>query len=102
MTAVASRGRYRRRGFNHLSTIRSTLQNLGGAGALANELIQNADDAGARHLTFRFTAEALEVIDNGGFDSCGDLEADVCLWLARRRKKRRCDFHAFQEIAGAS
>src|SRR4051794_18967570 len=103
MTAVASRGRYRRRGFDHLSTIRSTLQNLGGAGALANELIQNADDAaGATNLTFRFTPRALEVIDDGGFESCGDLDHDVCPWESRRRKKRRCDFHAFQKLAGAS
>src|SRR4051794_15344356 len=99
MTATAPRGRYRRRGFDHLTTIRSTLQNLGGAAALANELIQNAHDAaGARNLTFRFTPQALEVIDDGGFDSCGDLDAEVCPWEPRRRKKRRCDFHAFQKL----
>ena len=50
--------------------IRSTLANLRGAGSLANELIQNADDAeGAHRLIFRFTDAYLEVLDDG--DSCG-------------------------------
>src|SRR4051794_16137951 len=95
---------YLSRGFDHVETIARALQNLRGAGALAHELMQNADDAvGATSLTFRFGPDALEVIDNGGFESCGDLGAKTCAWDGRRRNaKRRCDFHAFRQLAGAS
>src|SRR3954447_5489171 len=88
---------YRRRGFNHLKMIARALQNLRGAGALANELIQNADDAAeARHLGFSFGPDALEVSDDGGFEPCDDLDADVCAWERSGREGRvRCDFHAF-------
>ena len=82
--------------------IRSTLANLRGGGSLANELIQNADDAdGARRLVFRFTADYLEVSDDGGFRACQQPnDPDECPWeLAGRRA---CDFHAFRELGGAS
>ena len=90
------------RRWKHLQMIRSTLANLRGAGSLANELIQNADDAeGAHRLTFRFTDEALEVIDDGGFRACEQPnDPDECPWEAAG--ERPCDFHAFRELGGAS
>ncbi|HEY4896145.1 MAG TPA: hypothetical protein VII01_08640, partial [Solirubrobacteraceae bacterium] len=82
--------------------IRSTLANLRGTGSLANELIQNADDADiARELTFRFTPDFLEVIDDGGFRSCGHPNDEgECPW--ELDGKRPCDFHAFRELGGAT
>jgi hypothetical protein len=90
------------RRWNHLKTIRSMLANLRGGGSLANELIQNADDAeGARRLVFRFTSDYLEVSDNGGFRSCMQPnDPEDCPWEADGR--RPCDFHAFRELGAAS
>ena len=94
------------RGFDHLETIATIVQSLRGDNTLAYELIQNADDAaGATELVFRFTRDALEVIDNGGFESCGELQEKVCPWereRSRRKGKKRCDFHGFRRLAGAS
>ena len=82
--------------------IRSTLANLRGAGSLANELIQNADDAdGARRLIFRFTSDWLEVIDDGGFRACPRPNGhEECPW--ELAGGRACDFHAFRELGGAT
>jgi hypothetical protein len=82
--------------------IRSTLANLRGGGSLANELIQNADDAdGAQRLVFRFTADYLEVSDDGGFRACQQPnDPGDCPW--EREGRRPCDFHAFRELGGAS
>src|SRR4051812_5504741 len=67
------------RDWDHLESIRSTLVDLRGSGSLAQELIQNADDAkGAKELTFRFTDEALVVEDDGGFRACRNLRAPIC------------------------
>ena len=90
------------RHWNHLKMIRSTLANLRGGGSLANELIQNADDADDAHrLVFRFTDDYLEVSDDGGFRACPQPNGrDECPWeLAGHRA---CDFHAFRELGGAS
>ena len=90
------------RRWKHLPMIRSTLANLRGGGSLANELIQNADDAdGAHRLAFRFTADYLEVSDDGGFRACrqpndpGDCPWELACCCP-------CDFHAFRELGGAS
>ena len=89
------------RSWDHLEAIASTLSNLRGAGALAHELIQNADDAqSATELTFRFDDEALTVIDDGGFRKCDNLPSAVCAW--ERDGSRCCDFHAFAKIGGAT
>ena len=90
------------RRWKHLTMIASTLANLRGAGSLVNEPIQNADDAdGARQLVFRFTPDYLEVVDDGGFRSCGQPndEGD-CPW--ELDGKRPCDFHAFRQLGGAT
>jgi Domain of unknown function (DUF3883)/Protein of unknown function (DUF3684) len=90
------------RRWKHLKMIRSTLANLRGGGSLANELIQNADDAdGARRLVFRFTDDYLEVSDDGGFRACPrPNDPDDCPW--ELAGGRACDFHAFRELGGAS
>src|SRR5262245_43567750 len=88
------------RGWNHLEEIRSTLADLQGSGSLAQELIQNADDAEASELTFRFTEGALVVEDDGGFTKCADPAARECAYL--EKKRRVCDFHAFRELGGAT
>ena len=90
------------RRWKHLKMIRSTLANLRGGGSLANELIQNADDAdGAHRLRFQFTDDYLEVSDDGGFRACEQPnDPDECPWELEGR--RACDFHAFRELGGAS
>jgi hypothetical protein len=87
------------RGWNHLEEIRSTLADLQGSGSLAQELIQNADDAEATKLTFHFTPEALVVEDDGGFTKCADPAAPECGYADTSRV---CDFHAFRELGGAT
>jgi len=90
------------RRWNHLRMIRSMLANLRGGGSLANELIQNADDAkGATRLVFRFTPGYLEVSDDGGFRACRQPnDPGACPW--ELAGERACDFHAFRELGGAS
>jgi hypothetical protein len=90
------------RRWKHLTMIRSTLANLRGGGSLANELIQNADDAdGAQRLKFRFTPDYLEVSDDGGFRACEQPnDPGDCPWEVAGR--RPCDFHAFRELGAAS
>lgn len=47
--------------------IRQALAGYGGGSAIAAEMAQNADDAGASQLSFRFTADALLVGNNSTF-----------------------------------
>ena len=89
------------RGWNHLEEIRSTLADLQGSGSLAQELIQNADDAkDASEIVFEFTDDALVVRDNGGFRKCSNPAAPECDLY--EQDHRLCDFHAFRELGGAT
>jgi hypothetical protein len=46
------------------------------------------------------TAEALEIRDDGGFTSCGELGADECAWAVIGDSP--CDFHSLRRVSGAS
>ncbi len=88
------------RGWDYIQQIANTLQDLEGAGSLAHELIQNADDAGATRLAFRFTDVALEVEDDAGFKVCDDWRAAECGFEVDGH--RPCDLHAFNRLGGGT
>lgn len=80
-------------GIDHLGALSSYLRTLMGVGTLANELIQNADDAKSKRIAFRFGPEGLVIENDGQFSDCQDQEAIQCPW------EKRCDFHGFRDIA---
>ena len=57
-----------------LGTIRSNLEGLQGYDVMALELIQNADDAGAKEISFEVSEAGLSVWNSGQFSYCGSLE----------------------------
>lgn len=87
------------RGEDYLGSIASRLGDLAGFQNLANELIQNADDAGAERLRFLVDETGLTVWNSAQFRDCGDQSRgpDDCLWLPERR--HRCDFHSFRLVS---
>lgn len=54
-----------------LGNIRQILTGLQGFDSMAREVIQNADDAGARKIRFSIEPECLRVWNDGLFESCG-------------------------------
>lgn len=88
------------RGWDYIQQIANTLQDLEGAGSLAHELIQNADDAGAKRVTFRFAERALEISDDAGFRVCDDWRDDECGFEVDGQ--RPCDLHAFNRLGGGT
>lgn len=89
---------------NLLGNIESSLKALQGYGIMALELIQNADDAGAKSLSFDARDDALVVGNDGEFTSCGlnDME---CPWVKAgdpSGSKRPCNFHAIAEMGSRS
>jgi hypothetical protein len=80
--------------------IEQALKGLQGYGIMALELIQNADDAGARKLTFNVTPQSLIVWNSAEFTTCG-LESAKCLW-EDTGNKRPCNFHAISHMGGRS
>jgi hypothetical protein len=87
-------------GVDYLGFLNSQLRNLRGYATLANELIQNADDApDATEIVFDVREDALVVENNGYFADCGHIEERECPWLADPSKGHRCDFHRFRLTA---
>ncbi len=88
------------RGADHLGFIEATLRSLKGFGTLANELIQNADDAPeATGIVFDIRDEAFVVENNGLFSDCGHQELQHCPWFVDPETDSRCDFHSFRSVA---
>lgn len=77
-----------------LGTISSHLEGLQGFDVMALELIQNADDAKAKTITFNITNEGLHVFNDGNFTYCEHLEEPYCPW-----EKESCDFHRIVNVA---
>src|SRR2546430_445612 len=84
---VSGEPTYLSRGTDHLGSLQRTLRDLVGYRTLANELIQNADDAGsanesnrATSLIFDVRRDALIVDNDGRFSDCGAVQAPVCGW----------------------
>ena len=82
--------------------IHQILTGLQGFGSMARELIQNADDAGAKKIHFSIERDCLRIWNNKPFRSCG-LKNEKCPWKAKGRpgdrKLKACDFHAIGKIA---
>ncbi len=88
------------RGADHLGFIEATLRDLSGFGTLANELLQNADDApDAVSVTFDVRDDALVVENDGQFRQCDQPESPECSWFLDPEKDSRCDFHSFRLVA---
>ena len=86
------------RSIDYLGDLGAKLRDLQGYGTLANELIQNADDAPASWMSFDIRQDALVVDNDGVFSECGDLRAPECLWRGIDDDSHRCDFHRFRLI----
>jgi hypothetical protein len=103
--AILSGVEYLSRGTDHVGSLQRTLRDLIGYRTLANELIQNADDAGTSHdmdraseILFDVRGDALIVENDGRFSDCGAVHESICPW--RTKHGRRCDFHRFRTVAG--
>lgn len=86
-------------GVDFVDVLRTQLQGLGGWRSLTYELLQNADDAGAKSVEFLFEADALTVRNSATFTDCGHADGRdrTCPWL--RTKKHECDFHRMRNVA---
>jgi hypothetical protein len=80
-----------------LGTIRANLEGLQGYDVMALELIQNADDAGAKEISFEVSEAGLSVWNSGQFSYCGSLEDATCPRL--KSEGYACDFHRITEVA---
>ena len=84
--------------------IEQALKGLQGYGIMALELIQNADDAGASELTFDSRADALFVLNDAEFSTCGSLRGR-CDWERTGDPldiRRPCNFHAISRMGSRS
>ena len=85
-------------GVEYLGFLNGQLRDLRGYTTLANELIQNADDAPhATEIIFDVRDDALIVENNGVFSDCEHMEQAECPWYPE--KEYRCDFHRFRLTA---
>jgi hypothetical protein len=91
---------YLSRGIDYLGDLGGKLRNLQGFATLANELIQNADDAaGAKSMAFAVSDTALVVDNDGEFSDCGQVEESECAWRSDPALGYMCDFHGFRSVA---
>ena len=86
------------RSTDYLGDLGAKLRDLQGYATLAHELIQNADDAPARSITFNIYEESLVLDNDGVFSECGDVTADQCGFITGLEGTHRCDFHRFRLI----
>lgn len=85
--------------------IEQALKALQGYGIMALELIQNADDAGARTLILDACDDALVVKNDQTFSRCS-LRGSTCDWASGSGDpsgtRRTCNFHAITKMGGRS
>lgn len=87
-------------GIDYLGFLNAKLRDLKGWATLANELVQNADDAkGATRVVFNVTDSALIVENDAQFSDCGAIEETRCGYDIAGDGKICCDFHAFRRVA---
>src|SRR5438045_692817 len=84
-------------GFDYLGTLSGFLRNMGGYDTLLYELVQNADDAKSRTITFDARDDGLIVENDSVFSDCGDQGNRICPWKAA--KGFQCDFHTLRWTA---
>jgi len=91
---------YLSQGVDYLGFLNAKLRDLEGWSTLANELIQNADDAdGATRITLDVTPDAMIVSNDAQFSDCGSVADPCCAWDSTGDGKKCCDFHAFRRVA---
>lgn len=84
---------------NLLGNISTHLSSLQGFDVMALELIQNADDAGAKTIRFRITPDHLSVWNDAEFDYCGSIKTLPCSNKSGHSgKNAACDFHQITEV----
>ena len=81
---------------NLLGNISTHLAGLQGYDVMALELIQNADDAGAKEVIFDITKDGLEVRNSGEFTFCGDLHSKSC--PRKATSGQTCDYHRIIDV----
>lgn len=91
---------YLSQGLDYLGFLNSELRGLQGFATLANELIQNAEDAEAHWVAFDVCHDALVVENDALFGTCSQVELDDCPWEYDPTKGHRCDLHRFRRVAG--
>lgn len=96
---TSSEPTYLSREWAHVENIARELAELEGVPSLANELIQNADDAHATVMRFDIRDDALVVWNDGSFTRCDDLSRTECGLTGGGGHK--CDFHRFRLIGSA-
>jgi hypothetical protein len=100
MTTETKELRSLSRGIDYLGDLGGKLRNLQGFATLANELIQNADDAaGAESMAFGVSETALVIDNDGAFSDCGLVEEPECPWRNDPARGYMCDFHGFRSVA---
>lgn len=87
---------------DYIGFLNAELRGLKGISTLANELIQNAEDAHATHITFDVRDEALIVYNDALFADCGDIRSKICSMEQRAASPRLCDFHRFRRVASGN
>ena len=89
-----------------IGSIRGALAGLQGFDAMAFELIQNADDAGASLIQFDVLNDRLVVENDSAFSDCGRVAEDAeCRWKEDGNPHgghRACDFHALSTVSSAN
>lgn len=91
---------YLSQGVDYLGFLNAKLRDLEGWATLANELIQNADDAaGATCIGLDVTEAALIVSNDAQFSDCGAVHKSRCAWDAVGDGRKCCDFHALRRVA---
>lgn len=100
LAALPDEDQFLSRRIDHLGDLGAKLRDLTGFATLARELIQNADDAKARSISFDVRDEALVVDNSGVFSECEDVRSQECSWKDDPAIAHRCDFHRFRLIAG--
>ena len=87
-----------------LGNIRQILTGLQGFDSMAREIIQNADDAGAKKIRFSIEKGGLRVWNDAMFLSCGLSESE-CPWEFDAQSKssgKACDFHAISTVGSGN
>ncbi|MFT3818233.1 MAG: DUF3883 domain-containing protein [Rubrivivax sp.] len=91
---------YLSQGVDYVGFLNAKLRDLEGWSALANELIQNADDAAeATRIVFDLTDTALVVSNDAQFSDCGSVADARCACDPVGDGRKCCDFHAFRRLA---
>lgn len=85
-------------------TISQSLKALNGYDIMALELIQNADDAGATHLSFDIRDSAMVVRNSAEFSNCGRY-GEICNWVETGGplgSHKPCNIHAISTMGARS